>query len=91
MLSPSFGSISLVEGKGSAETFNFVLQSVRRLLKGAEPDYFSSPPPIDLFCSHIIQVGSDITSANQLRMFSSPFQELRKSFDTECFGPGFYP
>lgn len=49
------GAVPWLGGKGAPETYNFVLQSFKSLLKGAEPDP-SLPPPIDLLCSHIFQV-----------------------------------
>ena len=45
-----------LEGKGSAETFNFVLQSVHRFLMGVERDH-SLPPPVDILLSPIFEVG----------------------------------
>lgn len=51
-----FGATPWLDGKGSAETFNFVSKSVKRLLKGNIEDDHSLPPPIDLLCSDIYKV-----------------------------------
>jgi len=80
-----------LEGKGSSETFNFVLQSVGRLLKGSEHDHSLSPPPIDLLCSHIIQVGLESSFINQFRTFIVTFQELWHCSNTKFSSPKFHP
>lgn len=52
-----FGASRWMEGSGSDETRAFVSTKLSSLLKGENID-LTSPPPIDLVCSHISKVNA---------------------------------
>lgn len=53
------------KGKGASETKEFVANKLQAILKGEQADA-SEPTPIDLTCTHLVQVRSCYFLANSL-------------------------